>query len=459
MTIPGGGAGAPGGIMPAAGSSVDSRGAGCGGADLPLLATASAGLARLDEALRRSSEAVRDGWRARALIDEAAASARLDDRLVSPEDLLLFDAEVLDRIADSDLGTAHRILGLLRAACRRSPRHLFTPRRLMALAGRRPRPDPAPAAPAGLPPWLAGRLTRPEDIRPALERVLCPQTVNAWRRQPALLAAADLLACWHEAGAADVIGTAAGRVLASAWPARCGLTLGLVLMPAGGFRGHAGTYRPGREAGWTGAFLAAVGRTAAAGLARLDALAGRWCTNRPAPPPRWPICAPTPTRATRGASEKAGRLRRHGRFGLSRGMKGVQARGADRSADGPWVLHFRTMILYGRRGETGRGSACDGAESRRSGSRRLPRSGIRAACGAGGEAGWAQCRAVGETPTLQARRRRRCNTVGTVANAASGRKAFTDQPLGAQQDGCTRVAPTVRRMQAAALAQSRGACG
>ena len=271
MTIPGGGAGAPGGIMPAAGSSVDSRGAGCGGADLPLLATASAGLARLDEALRRSSEAVRDGWRARALIDEAAASARLDDRLVSPEDLLLFDAEVLDRIADSDLGTAHRILGLLRAACRRSPRHLFTPRRLMALAGRRPRRDPALA---GLPPWLAGHLTRPEDIRPALERVLCPQTVNAWRRQPALLAAADLLACWHEAGAADVIGTAAGRVLASAWPARCGLTLGLVLMPAGGFRGHAGTYRPGREAGWTGAFLAAVGRAAAAGLARLDALCG-----------------------------------------------------------------------------------------------------------------------------------------------------------------------------------------
>jgi hypothetical protein len=264
---PPGGAALRGGISgPAAALPLDTE------TDLSRLVAASAGLARLDEALRRSSDAVRAGWQARALIDEAAASARLDDTLVAAEDLLLFDVDALDRVADPELGGAHRTLGLLRAASRRSPRHLFTPKRLMALARLRLRSEPVPAAPTGLPPWLAGRLAKPEDIRHTLGRVLSRERVSAWRRQPALLAAADLLARWHDTGAADGIGAAAGRVLAAAWPARCGLTHGLVLMPADGFRGHAGTYRPGCGPGWPGAFLAAAERAAAAGLARLGAL-------------------------------------------------------------------------------------------------------------------------------------------------------------------------------------------
>jgi hypothetical protein len=80
------------------------------------------------------------------------------------------------------------------------------------------------------------------------------------------LAAADIIHCWHDTLAAERIGAAAGRVLASAWPARAGATSGLVLMPSVGFLGHASEYRPDWGRRWTGAFLRAGLRSAEWGL-------------------------------------------------------------------------------------------------------------------------------------------------------------------------------------------------
>ncbi len=232
--------------------------------DSALLAAATAALVRLDERLAASVPAVALGWRARALIHEAAASARLSGLVVDALDLLLFDGDALDRVPDSELAEAVRLLALLRAAARRRPGRLFTPRRLVALT--RARLTTARGIADGLD-WLQERLTDPEQARRCLEAALAPDALASWRVQSPLSAAASVLAGWHGSGAAQALGDGPGRILAAAWPARTGLTQGLMLMPSMGFLGHSATYRPQASPGsWTRAFLEAAERAAAWGL-------------------------------------------------------------------------------------------------------------------------------------------------------------------------------------------------
>lgn len=251
-------AGSPGAVLPEA--------------EAAALAEAAAGLARLDERLAGSPEPVRAAWRNRAWTAEASASARLDGPWADPDDVLLFESDAADRIPDPALTATRALLAMLRAAARRSPAHLFTPRRLAALAQPRlPRRRPGPPVPDDLmPAWLAERLGRRPDPLRALGDALAPEAVAAWKRRTPLLAAADLLARWHRTDAAEALGGGAGRVLAAAWLWRAGATGGLVLLPGLGFLGHAADYRPWDGAAWTPRFLAAAARAAAAGLALLD---------------------------------------------------------------------------------------------------------------------------------------------------------------------------------------------
>jgi hypothetical protein len=241
-----------------------------------LACQATATLVRLDERLRAAPSSIAAGFLARAFVHEAAASSRLDGALVAVDDLLLLDRESLDRPADPELGRAKGHLEMLRSAARRHPNQLFTPRRLIAVASLRlTRAADRPAA--AMPDWLRERSAEPDEIRRSLERALAPEAVTGWNRQPALVAAADLLARWHAgSAAATLIGGGAGRILAASWPRRAGLTAPLLLLPSIGFLGYAASYRPEGRAGatprWTRAFLEAAQRAAEWGLRRLAAL-------------------------------------------------------------------------------------------------------------------------------------------------------------------------------------------
>jgi hypothetical protein len=257
-------------------------------ADAPALAAASAALARLDDRLAGSAPAMVEGWRARAFIHEAAASARLNGDFADADELRLTDAGALDRPPDPELGRALLVLQMIRSAGRRHPRQMFTPLRLISLTRLRlNRSDPDHR----LPVWLQDRLSEPGEIRTSLGKALDPVAVERWKTEAPLMAAADIIHRWHDARAAERVGAAAGRVLASAWPARSGATNGLVLMPSVGFLGHASEYRPDRGRRWTGAFLRASLRSAEWGLRLhtdlvlvrrrlLESVGGRRATSR-----------------------------------------------------------------------------------------------------------------------------------------------------------------------------------
>ena len=228
----------------------------------PLL-DASISLARLDERLKHSPDAVRAGWKARAFIHEAAASAWLDGVYVAAQDLTLILSDTPDRTPDQDLGRAMDIHRMLQAMNRRNPGHLFSPPRLIALTrlrlrGRMRQPS--------LPDWLQQRLGDPEAMRAAIHDALRPESVTFWRTLSPLDAAAEIIAAWRTSGAADAIGPAAGRALAMAWVHRAGLTSDYYLLPSIGFLGHAQDFRPDLELGWPDLFMAACGRAADWGL-------------------------------------------------------------------------------------------------------------------------------------------------------------------------------------------------
>jgi hypothetical protein len=148
---------------------------------------------------------------------------------------------------------------------------------------------------------------------------LDPGAVERWKAEAPLLAAADVIHRWHDARAAERVGAAAGRVLASAWPARAGATNGLVLMPSVGFLGHASEYRPDRGRRWTGAFLRASLRSAEwelrlqADLTRvrcrlLETAGGRRSTSRLPPLIDRLVAVPSlSAAASLGLSDRAGR--------------------------------------------------------------------------------------------------------------------------------------------------------
>src|SRR5689334_10458012 len=137
---------------------------------LGLLADAAATLARLDERLSSAPACVTEGWLTCALIGEAVASARLNGDIADAADLARLDADAIDRIPDPALGQAAVILAMLRQAASRSPRQLFTPRRLAATI--RLRPATSRSAPDLLPWWLQDRLPEPGAALAALGRAL-----------------------------------------------------------------------------------------------------------------------------------------------------------------------------------------------------------------------------------------------------------------------------------------------
>jgi len=241
--------------------------------DIARLCEATAALVRLDERFGASRAPVRTGWLARALLHEAAVSARLDEVFVEACDLLLFEHDLLLRLSDHDVLTAHRGLVFLRAAARRDPRQLFTTRRLMAVARMRLRRLPGDA---GGPLWLRERLEErrvdPEELRACVSRALDPLALQTFQQAPGLVGAADLLARWHETGAGGVMGGTAGRALAAAWLRRAELLRHPVALPAAGFLGHAAEYDARSGERWTNAFLAASLRGADWGLALIRRL-------------------------------------------------------------------------------------------------------------------------------------------------------------------------------------------
>lgn len=238
--------------------------------DASLLCAATAAVVRVDERLRAASPAVRSGWMARALLHEATASARLDGAFAETRDLLLMDHHALDRLVDQATQRAFQVLHLLRAAARRHPRQLFTPRRLMAAARLRLKNR---GEAAGAPDWLQERRADALEIQETLARALDPAALAALRHRPALQGALEFLVLWHRSGAADLLGGAPGRALASAWLRRVGLTTDASMMPALGFLGHAGDYQPLDARRWSSHFLEATVRGAEWQLSLLDRLA------------------------------------------------------------------------------------------------------------------------------------------------------------------------------------------
>lgn len=235
-----------------------------------LLCRASELLARLDERLGAASPAVRIGWTARMLLQEASASARLDEVYTDVHDLLLADRDTPDRLADQDSQRAHQILQMLRAVVQRDPRQLFTPRRLMAAARLRFRERPAEPA---YPRWIEERRTAPEEIREVLAVVLDSAALAALRARPPLIGVAAFLARWQGSGAADAIGGASGRALACAWLRRVGAVAQATLPPLSvGFLGYASDFRPANDNRWQIALLEASARGSEVGLRLLDRL-------------------------------------------------------------------------------------------------------------------------------------------------------------------------------------------
>jgi hypothetical protein len=221
---------------------------------------ASVASVRLDERLAGAPESVRAGWIQRALVYEAVASLRLDGLYVSAHDLLLRLHNTLDRAPDQDIQRATDIHGMLSTLIRRNPRHLFNPRRIVALT--RLRLQSRVVDHPDLPDWLQNRIHTPEEMSEALEGALQPSVVSTWESLPPLQAAAEIIATWHRSRAADCIGAAAGRALAMAWVYRAGLTSSYCLMPSIGFLGAASKYRPDLAVSWPELFTKACGRAA-----------------------------------------------------------------------------------------------------------------------------------------------------------------------------------------------------
>jgi HTH DNA binding domain len=215
-------------------------------------------MARFDERLAHVPASVREGWSRRALVHEAVASLRLDGVYVTTEDLFMVTADSLDRAGDQNLIKAVRIHQMLEALLRRNPNNLFKADRLIALSRLRTRTGLS--LDSRLPAWLRESIAHPEELKPTLQDALDPDAVANWRRLPALVGCASVLARWHNSGAADRINGASGRALAMAWAYRAGLTSGYHCLPAIGFLSNAADYRPDLEGRWQGLFLQAATR-------------------------------------------------------------------------------------------------------------------------------------------------------------------------------------------------------
>ena len=239
--------------------------------DPPALAAATAALIRLDERIAGAPDHLAQGWMARTLIREAAANARLDGEAVDPDEVLLADRDTIGRAGDPGLHTATQALDMLRSAARRSPRQMFTPRRLAAIASLR-LVTPRARQQGALPDWVRDRVATPEQVMESLADALDPAALGRLSRHPPLVGAALFLARWSATRAVDRVGKAPGRVLAAAWLRRNGFLLGATATVAIGFVGRRNDYVPDDSPAWINAFLEAVERAARSGLMLFDGL-------------------------------------------------------------------------------------------------------------------------------------------------------------------------------------------
>lgn len=217
-------------------------------------------MGRLASAIERTAPALRAGWLARQLAQEASATARLDGDWVHPDSLFLYD-EAPHEVGSTglrDTRFAHQRLQMI--AARRRLDLYWTPARMARVAR---------AAPGGA--VLSGSALGREEAWEGLGRLLAPARLSAWRTRHPLVAAGEILAAWHEEGLATHAGGVWGRILSSAWLATRGSTPGLVLMPATGFLGHAADYRPDRR-DWMDRWFAASARAFERGIRDLRSL-------------------------------------------------------------------------------------------------------------------------------------------------------------------------------------------
>ncbi|TWA80191.1 hypothetical protein FBY14_12821 [Azospirillum brasilense] len=256
------------------------------GAILMAACAATAAVTRLDERLAAASPHLRRGWQERWLLRSTVASMALDGRGLDEDDLRLDSIGALPRAADGDLRVAREILGLSRRAARRTTtQNLFAAPRLMALLRppatvierrlRNRRAQVEAAIQAGADERFLEVIGQPVDralARRGLEDALDPNALGTLATMPPVLGAVMLLARWH-ATAAPSLGAAPGRILADHWLRYAGLTRAAVGGIAVGFgRAARPDYDPRRTDAWAAAGLAAVRRSAEAGLALLHSL-------------------------------------------------------------------------------------------------------------------------------------------------------------------------------------------
>ncbi|WP_114861513.1 helix-turn-helix domain-containing protein, partial [Azospirillum brasilense] len=244
------------------------------------VAAATAALVRLDERLARSPPALRAGWQARMVLEDAAAAVRLDHGpAVNPRVLRDHDLGIIVGPSNPDVARAALVLALLRHLLRRSPRHLFRPARLLAGAGHR-RPTAATRAPGPgrLPAWTGLFVPDRAAIHDALVEALDPVWLEELEGQPPLLAAARFVGHWHRCGAAALLGGTPGRQLAAAWLVRAGLLEAQPPLMNVGWLGARAAYTLDDSVLWPCRFAEAAARAAERGLQlhrNLDSWRGR----------------------------------------------------------------------------------------------------------------------------------------------------------------------------------------
>lgn len=229
----------------------------------PLL-EATMALVRLDERLTAAPAPVRDGWLARAMIAEAAASLVLDGHMADPLLLRIADADVYRAGLDEESADQAVVLHFVRAGATRSVRHMFTSRRLLASLRL---PKKYRRKGEFIPDWPITVGADSRQFVEALDSVLTAENLTAWGALPPLLAAASIMTAWHNGRASEIISGAPGRVLATAWLRRQGLLAGGWYVPAVGFRGARADWTPGSGTSWPERLLAAAQRSAEWGLA------------------------------------------------------------------------------------------------------------------------------------------------------------------------------------------------
>lgn len=249
---------------------------------------ATAAVTQLDERLAASPPHRRRGWQERWLLRSTIASMALDGHGVDEDDLRLDGIDALPRGADEDLRMAREILSLSRRAARRTAtKNLYAAPRLMVLLRppatvverrlRNRRAQVEAAIEAGADERFLEVVGQPVDralARRRLEDALDPAALRVFAAMPPVLGAVMLLAHWHTT-AAPSLGAAPGRILADIWLRHAGLTRAAVGGIAVGFgRGARHDHDPRRTEAWAAAGLAAVRRSAEAGLALLHSLEG-----------------------------------------------------------------------------------------------------------------------------------------------------------------------------------------